>query len=78
MNNKPKALELADALDIRILPMRDYCLLDQEAAAELRRLHAVDQQRDELFDALKAVRLCVPPAQRAIVNAAIAKCGGAA
>lgn len=39
MSTQPKALRLADALDARILPLREYCLLDQEASAELRRLH---------------------------------------
>lgn len=54
MSTQPKALRLADALDARILPLREYCLLDQEAAAELRRLRAANIDCIDHFNAVKA------------------------
>lgn len=50
-DKQPEALRMADELE------SCGCLADEaiydNAAAELRRLHAVEQQRDELLQALK-------------------------
>jgi hypothetical protein len=48
MTTQPEALRLADALDVGEISYTGMC----KAAAELRRLHAVNQ---ELLEALKAM-----------------------
>jgi hypothetical protein len=70
MNKQPKALRLADAL----VSLHGYPL-SIKAAAELRRLHSVN---DELLDALKLARLVVNPAHAygIAIEAAIAKAQG--
>ena len=50
---QPEALRLADVLDS--VPLV-YGLRGREAAAELRRLHQVEKQRDELLQALTLCR----------------------
>jgi hypothetical protein len=75
MTDKPEALRLADALETRAITFRDKA----EAAAELRRLHALNA---ELLEALKEIEPILarmygpqaanlPPMQ--LVRAAIAK-----
>lgn len=53
-DQQPEALLLAECLE-----QHEYCTLGQmdRAAAELRRLHEVEKQRDELLAALKKVSL---------------------
>jgi hypothetical protein len=52
--NRPEALQLADELtEISKDPWAKYWERCLKAAAELRRLHTVEQQRDELLAALK-------------------------
>ena len=48
MSDKPEALRLADALE-----MSSNHGSRRKAAAELRRLFAIEAQRDELLEALK-------------------------
>jgi hypothetical protein len=50
MTEQTKALRLADALD-----RWHEGVFPEDAAAELRRLSAVEQQRDELLEAAKLV-----------------------
>jgi hypothetical protein len=77
MADKPEALRLADALETRAITFRDKA----EAAAELRRLVAVNQ---ELLAALKqALEECIWPNERLSdvhdkARAAIAKAEGQA
>lgn len=52
MTTQPEALRLADALEKQWLADRASSEMRNKAAAELRRLHAVNQ---ELLEALKAV-----------------------
>jgi hypothetical protein len=52
MTDQAEALLLADRLEGRYALHPEV----QQAAAELRRLHEVEQQRDELLAALKLVR----------------------
>jgi hypothetical protein len=82
MTEKALALRLADAIwpwpGISILTDGQARKLSQ-AAAELRRLHEVEQQRDELLAALKRIAGYDLPDEAAIVRvarAAIAKAEG--
>jgi hypothetical protein len=69
MSEQSTALRLADALETQALTFRDKA----EAAAELRRLHAVNQQ---LLEALKlALPQLIGRAERT-ARAAIAKAEG--
>ena len=52
MKTQPKALRLANRLEIE---QAGPFLMDS-AAAELRRLHEVEKQRDELLEALETLR----------------------
>jgi hypothetical protein len=72
MTQQPQALQLADALE-RCLPHDSYELhTQQEAAAELRRLHSVNAQ---LLEALDYFIQCVE--QSAHFDARIGFMGGA-
>jgi len=66
MNEKPKALRLADELEAPVPDFPEPTTLEAGAAAELRRLHAANidcvdhfnalkAERDELLEALKAL-----------------------
>ena len=59
MADKSEALRLADALETRAITFRDKA----EAAAELRRLHALNA---ELLEALKAVCTHAPRSSQQI------------
>ena len=81
MTDKPKALELADLLDSLSIYDRGG-LETEEAIAELRRLHEVNQAYVELVDALSdtlmEVSLSYPKAKisaahKTRINAALAK-----
>jgi len=72
MTTQPEALRLADALDVGEISYTGMC----KAAAELRRLHAVNQG---LLVALCCVRDMVGhPDNLAFIDAAIAKAEGQA
>jgi hypothetical protein len=51
--NQPEALRLADALGLHYAHLTAVFEINRRAAAELRRLHEVEKQRDELLEALK-------------------------
>ena len=58
MSDQPEALRLADRLESDLI--RSQTMVD--AAAELRRLSRVEQQRDELLTVLKeALDVCIWP-----------------
>ncbi len=54
MKEQPEALRLADALDSGFCPAESPWEMSQ-AAAELRRLSAVEAQRDALLEACRAM-----------------------
>ena len=70
MTPQPGALRLADKLECKTGHIGGPTMHD--AATELRRLHALNQ---ELLDALSAIRnsAYVPPALIGLIDAAIAK-----
>ena len=71
MTTQPEALRLADALEKQWLADRASSEMRNKAAAELRHLHAVNQ---ELLVALCCVRDMVGhPDNLAFIDAAIAK-----
>ena len=53
--SRPEALRLADAIDPFVRPYAPDHLTSKVAAAELRRLSAVEAQRDALLEALLGV-----------------------
>ena len=55
MTTQPEALRLADAIDPFVRPYAPDHLTSKVAAAELRRLSAVEAQRDALLEKIKAV-----------------------
>ena len=55
MPTRPEALRLADAIDPFVRPYAPDHLTSKVAAAELRRLSAVEAQRDALLEKIKAV-----------------------
>ena len=59
---QPEALRLADAIDPFVRPYAPDHLTSKVAAAELRRLSAVEAQRDALLEALKEITPSIPPA----------------
>ena len=72
MSEQPAALRLADELDTEFTQGRVSNHSGRKAAAELRRLHKVNQ---ELLDALKAIRnsAYMPQALIGLIDDAIAK-----
>ena len=53
MTTQPEALRLADALAVYLPKPHDMI----DAAAELRRLSRVEQQRDELLEAMRRIAM---------------------
>lgn len=68
---QPEALRIADELQaISKNPWAKHWERCLEAAAELRRLHEVEKQRDELLAVLDSIGDCDFPDEAAMVNAA--------
>ena len=65
VNEQPEALRLADELEDSLYSADGTSLspygqgIADEAAAELRRLHEVEKQRDELLAALRVAALAI-------------------
>ena len=57
--DKPEALRLADAIDPFVRPYAPDHLTSKVVAAELRRLSAVEAQRDALLEAMKRIESAV-------------------
>ena len=57
---QPEALRLADVLEHKAIH-ENGTMLEMSCAAELRRLSAVEAQRDALLEALKEITPSMPP-----------------